>query len=176
MVFCSSEPWDYSEKFDYIHTRSTAGCWSSFEEQVARQAFEALNPGGYFESQELDSSIACDDETIPEGSPMLAWFHDLANAGQMLNRPTILGRHLKEIYERVGFVDVEERIFKMPTNAWPRDPALKELGRIWERNLLQGLSGFSFSMFNRAYGRTPAQIEVICPMQESGYDNLTIGG
>jgi hypothetical protein len=32
--------------------------------------------------------------------------------------------------EEVGFVDVEERILKRPTNDWPKDPRMKEIGRV----------------------------------------------
>lgn len=67
---------------------------------------------------------------------------------------------VKRIYEEVGFVDVKERIYKVPINGWAKDEKLKEIGRMWERNLLQGLSGFSFHLFNRAFGQTAAQIEV----------------
>ncbi len=86
----------------------------------------------------------------------------MAAAGDICNRPTILGGQLKGIYERVGFVDVEERVFKMPINGWPKDDRLKEIGRMWEANFVQGLSGFSLSMFTRAYDMTPAEIEVCC--------------
>ena len=61
---CRSDPWEYSEKFDYVHTRAISGCWSSFEKEIAQQAFDALEPGGWFESQEWDSIIACDDGTL----------------------------------------------------------------------------------------------------------------
>ncbi|KAH7011685.1 S-adenosyl-L-methionine-dependent methyltransferase [Ilyonectria destructans] len=156
----SSQPWDYTDKFDYIHTRITAGCWSSFQEQVAEQAFESLSPGGYFESQEYDAIVACDDETLDPEGPMARWFHDLRVASDAMDRPVVLAATLRKTYEEVGFVDIQERIFKMPMNGWPKDERLKELGRMWERNFLTGLSGFSFTLFNRVFGRTPAQIEV----------------
>ncbi|EXA29441.1 hypothetical protein FOVG_19080 [Fusarium oxysporum f. sp. pisi HDV247] len=38
----SSDNWMFPQKFDYIHTRNTAGCWSAFETQIAEQAFAAL--------------------------------------------------------------------------------------------------------------------------------------
>lgn len=158
--FCSSQPWDYTEKFDYIHTRTTAGCWSSFQEQVAEQAFESLNPGGYFESQEYDAIVACDDETLDPEGPLARWFHDLRVASDAMDRPVVLAATLRKTYEEVGFVDIQERIFKMPMNGWPKNERLKDLGRMWERNFLTGLSGFSFTLFNRAFGKTPAQIEV----------------
>lgn len=77
-----------------------------------------------------------------------------------MERPTDVAENVREAYEQAGFVDVQERIFKMPMNGWPKDERLKEIGRMWERNFLMGLSGFSFTLFNRVYQRTPAQIEV----------------
>ncbi|KAK7413415.1 hypothetical protein QQX98_007717 [Neonectria punicea] len=156
----SSQPWDYSDKFDYIHTRITAGCWSSFKEQVADQAFETLNPGCYFESQEYDAIVACDDGTLDPEGPLASWFRDMRVASDIMDRPVVVAANLRRSYEEAGFVDVQERIFKMPMNGWAKDELLKELGRMWERNFLTGLSGFSFTLFNRAFGRTPAEIEV----------------
>jgi hypothetical protein len=157
----SSQPWDYSHGFDYIHTRITAGCWSSFKEQVADQAFEYLHPGGYFESQEYDAIVACDDETLDPDGPLASWFRDMRTAAEILDRPVVVAASLRQAYQEAGFVDVKERIFKMPMNGWPKDERLKELGKMWERNFITGLSGFSFTLFNRAFGRTPAEIEVI---------------
>lgn len=67
---------------------------------------------------------------------------------------------VKAAYEDVGFVDVHEKVFKIPTNGWPKDARLKELGKMWENNFTTGLSGFSWYLFNKVYGRSPAEIEV----------------
>jgi hypothetical protein len=88
--------------------------------------------------------------------------HDITIASTKCDRPTNFGSTLKEIYERVGFVDVEQIMFKIPTNGWAKDGHLKEIGQMWERNLLSGLSGFSLSLFHRVFGRSPAEIEVSC--------------
>lgn len=156
----SSETWDYTHKFDFIHTRITAGCWSDFKTQIAEQAFASLYPGGWFESQEFDARINCDDGTLSEESAIVRWFRDMAAAGEKVDRPLIIGSHLRHIYEEVGFVDVHERIHKIPTNGWARDERLKELGRMWERNMQLGMSGFSCALFNRVYGRSVAETEV----------------
>lgn len=155
-----SDPWDYTHKFDYIHTRTTAGCWENFETQIAQQAFDSLNPGGWFESQEFNSIVGCDDDTLKPGMALTNWFHEIAVASEICRRPTVFSNTLVEVYKRVGFVDVEERVLKMPMNGWPKDPQLKEIGRMWEHNFMQGLSGFSLSLFNRAYGRTAEETEV----------------
>ncbi|TWU79173.1 hypothetical protein ED733_008885 [Metarhizium rileyi] len=136
----SSDPWDYSHKFDFIHTRVTSGCWASFEKQIVQQAFDALEPGAYFESQELDSS--------------------LGTAGTKCDRSMITGAIMKEACEEVGFVDVQEIMFKVPTNGWAKDGHLKEIGKMWEKNLLSGLSGFSLGLFHRTLNMSPEEVEV----------------
>ncbi|KAF4980838.1 hypothetical protein FDECE_17797 [Fusarium decemcellulare] len=156
----SSQSWDYSQPFDYIHTRVTSGCWSDFKEQIADQAFESLNPGGWFESQEYDATVACDDDTLDPNGPLATWFREIKEASLIMDRPVDVAANVRDAYVRAGFVNVQERIFKMPMNGWPKDERLKELGRMWERNFLMGLSGFSFTLFNRAFERTPAEIEV----------------
>lgn len=156
----SSEPWEYSCKFDYVHARITAGCWYDFQTQIAEQAFASMNPGGWFESNEFDATIHCDDGTLPEEGALSRWFRSIAIAGEKLDRPLILGKHLRSIYEAVGFVDIHERVCKIPTNGWPRDERLKEIGRMWEHNFQQGMSGFTIALFNRAFGHSATETEV----------------
>lgn len=91
---------------------------------------------------------------------MATWSRDLIAASALLDRPAVTGVHLKEVMERVGFVDVQQHRFKMPINGWPRDAHLKQLGYMWGTNLLEGLAGFSYQLFSRAFERTSAQIEV----------------
>lgn len=155
-----TDTWCYDQPLGYVHTRLTGGCWGSFEKEIADSALAALEPGGWFESQELDGIVYSDDDSLPDDSAVHRWFREMATAADRLNRPANLGHKLREVYERVGFVDVQERVFKMPTNGWPRDERLKELGRMWERNFLQGLSGFTFKLFSRAFDRTAEEIEV----------------
>ncbi|KAL6406082.1 hypothetical protein AUP68_10644 [Ilyonectria robusta] len=156
----STDSWDFSQQFDYIHTRATSGCWAEFESQIAQQAFHALEPGGWFESQEIDCHVCCDDGTLDPNGPVAVWSNDLIAASNKLDRPAILGTTLKEVYERVGFVDVQQRRFKMPIHGWAKDTRLKEIGLMWGTNLLEGMAGFSYQLFSKAFERTSAQIEV----------------
>ncbi|KAK1246734.1 hypothetical protein MKX08_000536 [Trichoderma sp. CBMAI-0020] len=156
----SSEPWDYSETFDYIHTRTTGACWESFETQIARQAFDTLAPGGWLESQEVYPVPHCDDGTLKPDSALELWFRDFLNAAAEARRPLTEASSLRSIYQRVGFVDVHERVYKIPLNGWAKDAKLKEIGKMMELNMQMGLSAFSLGLFNRIYGLTPEQIEV----------------
>jgi hypothetical protein len=95
----------------------------------------------------------------PDG-PLAAWSNDLIAASEKLGRPAIVGINLKEIFERVGFVDVEQRTYKMPIGGWAKDQRLKEIGYMWGINVLEGAAGFSLQLFSKAFERTSAQIEV----------------
>lgn len=156
----SSDPWDFASQFDFIHTRATSGSWANFEKDVVEQAFNALEPGGWLESQEVDCNVYSDDHTLDPDGPVATWSRDLIEASARLGRPAIVGAHLKDMFERVGFVDVQQHRFKMPINGWPKDPLLKQIGYMWGTNLMEGLAAFSLQLFNKALERTSAQIEV----------------
>lgn len=163
----SSEPWIFNEPFDYIHTKTTGGCWESFETQIVQQAFDTLSPGGWFEAQECAPVPHCDDGTLKEDSALASWFLDFLNAAVEAKRPHAEFGYLKNMMQRVGFVDVHQKIFKVPLNGWAKDPALKEIGQLMETNMQMGLSAFSLGLFTKVYERTPEEIEVrilfFCP-------------
>lgn len=61
--------------------------------------------------------------------------------------------------KEVGFVDVEQRIFKVPINTWPTDEKLKDIGKWSESNWLEALAGWSYKPF-LALGWSKNEIEV----------------
>jgi hypothetical protein len=62
---------------------------------------------------------------------------------------------------QAGYVDVKERVDKMPINPWPRDPALKQLARSWNLHLMIGLAGWAYKIFgDRGLGWTRERIEI----------------
>ncbi|KAK0635466.1 S-adenosyl-L-methionine-dependent methyltransferase [Bombardia bombarda] len=156
----STEEWDFSADFDYIHTRVTIGCWSDMKTQIVQPAFDHLLPGGWLECQEFVVFPECDDGTIPEAFAWKQWALEMRAVSQIANRQFELGSNLKSWFEEVGFVDVHETIYKIPINGWPRDARLKYIGMLWQRNLINGLSGFSLALQNRYGGKTVEDIEV----------------
>ncbi len=115
--------------FDYIHTRVLIGCFSDFRE-IIRKGFHYTKPGGYMESQEMASIALCDDGTMPPNWPFLEWANFTEQAAAEAGKPLEIAPLLKQWYVEAGFVDVREDIFKLPMNAWPRDPYLKQIGRM----------------------------------------------
>ncbi|KUJ11875.1 S-adenosyl-L-methionine-dependent methyltransferase [Mollisia scopiformis] len=145
--------------FDYIHTRIILGCFTDFR-IIIQRALHYLKPGGYMESQEFMSTPYCDDGTMPPDWPFLTWTRYLDEASIDADRPVRIANKIKRWYEAAGFVDVEEKVFKLPVNTWPQDRHLKTLGRMHEDNLLVGLGGFSMGYFSRVLGWSKNEIEV----------------
>jgi hypothetical protein len=148
-----------SAYFDYIHTRILFGCFEDFREIIQR-SFYYLQPGGYMESQEMMWMPFCDDGTMPADWPFLQWANLGERAAITGNRPLNIADKLKTWYEEAGFVDVQEKIFKLPVNQWPQDRHMKALGTMSEDNWLSGLSGFTMAHFTRTLNWSKNEIEV----------------
>ena len=101
-----------------------------------------------------------DDGSIPEDSAFLRWILDIKSASESADRMFFLGDQHATWLREVGFVNVQEAVFKIPINGWPRERALKHVGMLWQRNLLTGMSGFSLGLLHRVRGRTVEEIEV----------------
>lgn len=101
-----------------------------------------------------------------------------------------------EIYKRelsdAGFVDIEERIFKRPSNTWPKDPRLKEIGMVSKpleketkrlktrqftcANMLNGYEGFTIGPFTRALGWSKSKVDILLAKSKSEWRDRSIHG
>lgn len=159
----SRDPWHWygeNETFDFIHTRFTMGCWQDLREDVLQKAFDRLSPGGWFEAQELHTSIMCDDDTMPPDYELKVHLDDLEDATATMGRPLRIAHLFKDVMREIGFVDIEEVTYKIPINGWPRNRQYKQLGKMWEHNFLIGIHGLSVGPLHRIRGLTDKQIQV----------------
>jgi hypothetical protein len=145
--------------YDYIHTRELIGCFRDFK-YIIEQGFKHTKPGGYMESQEVHSTPYCDDGTMADDWPVKEWMEYVDDAAMAADRPIRIGNKLKRWYTEAGFEDVQEHIYKLPLNGWPRDPEMKTLGRWWQENLNMGMQGFSMAYFSRELHWSRDEIEV----------------
>ncbi|KAK2593242.1 hypothetical protein QQS21_009041 [Conoideocrella luteorostrata] len=155
----ASEPWHFHQPFDYIHTRLTLGCFADFK-AIVQQAFDNLEPGGLFESVDLMAVWHSDDGSLDANGAFASWFKNINVASEAIERPLSVASKLKGWYEEVGFVDVQEKVYKIPLNGWPEDPHMREIGNEWQSNLLDGLSGFTLGLFSRVLGYTEEEIQL----------------
>ncbi|CAJ2502347.1 Uu.00g097410.m01.CDS01 [Anthostomella pinea] len=152
--------WWWPDPFDYIHLRMTLGAWADFEQDVARKAFNHLEPNGWFEAQELCPSFMCDDDSMaPDYAPKLL-FDDLLDCARAEQRPIDIAKTYKQSLINAGFVDVTEQVYKIPINGWPKQVNWKTLGDLWNANCLDGIQGIAMALLHRVRRLKRHQIEI----------------
>jgi hypothetical protein len=129
----------------------------------ARQliATSQLEPGGYFEAQDMAVPFGCDDGTLTEDSDLWTWVLWLMQAMEAFGRPLTAAQNWKALLEEAGFVDVVERVYKWPTNSWPRDPKYKKLGGWSLYNMEQVLEPAILAPMTRSLGWTREEAIVL---------------
>ncbi|GJC94390.1 methyltransferase [Colletotrichum higginsianum] len=153
--------WEWNQPFDYIFNRSVAGSWSNFR-SIIQKAYDNLEPGGYFEIQDLELPSYCDDGTVPPTAALYRWQNALVDASNEIGRPLNYAPSSLGDLRDVGFVEIRHRVFQWPFNSWPEDPKLKEIGRWNCANLDMGLEGFSLALMTRVKGWTRDAVEELC--------------
>lgn len=149
-------PLDY---YDFIHTRMMLGSFDNFRSIIGR-SFKYLKPGGWMESQDLYIIPQCDDNSMPDDWAFKEWTAYMDDAAMDADRPLRTANKLKRWYTEAGFVDVHEKVYRLPINGWPRDPKLKQIGIWWEQSHIWGLQGFSLAHFTRVLGWSKDELEV----------------
>lgn len=161
---CTEDDWGFKlGSFDLIHTSFMIGSLPSFFDLVMRSKRYLKRGTGWLECMDLDIGPFCDDGTMPPDWPVvqLAQYCYEASQSVVPPRPLDTTKSIVEWMQRAGYVDVHERIDKVPCNPWPKHPFLKQLGRDWERQLLMGFSGWSYKpLGERGLGWTRDRIEV----------------
>ncbi|KDN71459.1 putative methyltransferase domain-containing protein [Colletotrichum sublineola] len=151
------EPWTYSIPFDYIHSRGMTSSISNWDDYL-QQAYNHLSPGGYLELIEIDPKPSCDDDSLPEDSPLVKSVKMLEEAATIFGRPFVDIQNLKDKMVHTGFEDVHIQRFKWPTNGWPKDRHYKEIG-IWNyENFAMNWEAFVMAPLTRAFGWSKEEV------------------
>lgn len=79
------------------------------------------------EIQDATSPLHCHDDTL-KGTALDKWGNLLLEASIKLGVPLNSALTVKKLMEEIGYVDVEEVIYKWPMNKWPADKKMKEIG------------------------------------------------
>ncbi|KAI1428618.1 tam domain protein [Xylaria sp. FL1777] len=140
--------------------RMALGAWENFEIDVARKAFDHLEPGGWFEAQELLPTLGCDDGSMPDDYAPNLLFNDLEDCARREQRPLDIAKTYKQGLINAGFVDVTEQVYKIPINGWARSKNWKTLGDLWNVNCLDAIQGVAMALLHRARGLKRHQIEI----------------
>lgn len=146
--------------FDYIHSRFMVASISSWP-RLIRKAFQHCKPGGYFELQELDPRFQSDDGSLPEDGSLAYYSKLICEASASYNRPVPYHHEYFAWFEKAGFVDVKQVLLKSPTNPWPKDKKLKEVGKYQMLAHIEGLEGVSLALLCRVYDWKPEEVKIL---------------
>ncbi|KAF2027177.1 S-adenosyl-L-methionine-dependent methyltransferase [Setomelanomma holmii] len=154
--------WVYppSEAFDFIHCRTMSGSISDWE-RLIRQSYTHLTPGGWLEFQEPIALCESDDGTL-EGAVHLVKWQDLCNdAAAGFKKEIRVGNTLKARMEAAGFVDVSEKVVKVPIGPWPKDPRMKEIGRYQREHMVLGIEPYTLGFIGKVLGWSEAECRIL---------------
>jgi trans-aconitate methyltransferase len=152
------EPWTWSTQFDYIHTRMMASSIADVP-KFFRKCYQNTAPGGWIEMQDTHFPLLSQDGSLHAGTALHEWCHKMVTGLKMFQREIETPNYQKYM-EDAGYVDVKEVQYVWPSNAWPKDKKLKEMGRWNLVNMLDGLEGYSMALFTRAHGMSPEEVQV----------------
>jgi len=176
-----AEDWSWPDNhFDYIHSRFMLASISSWK-RLIRKAYQSVTspsspvcvgclhiaiprhtkPGGYFELQELNPRFDSDDGSVKEDSSLRYWSNLITKACSDYNRPAPLHTEYFAWFKKAGFVDVKQVVLKSPTNPWPKDKTLKEVGKYQLLAHLQGLEGITMGLMTRAAKWKAEEVQVL---------------
>jgi len=159
------------------YSRHSSKCvyQSTFSECRLITAPSNLEPGGYLEFQDYGLPCRSVDDTL-DGTSLEKWGILMCEAARKLGRPmgTEVSEKYREWMEAAGFVDIEEQHFMWPSNTWPKDKYMKELGNWNMINILEGLEGFCLALMTRGLGWKKEEVDVFVAKVSSDVKNRGI--
>jgi SAM-dependent methyltransferase len=147
-----NKPWLQAERsFDFIYIRTMAGSITNWP-RLLEEAFKALKPGGMIEFAEFGLRWECLDGTFDPNANCGTWtknFHEISSEVLHIDFDPI--PKMAGWMEEAGFenVAVTDRI--VPVGPWPRDRKLKNIGRYFLSNMLEGgVENYTLALFTKA--------------------------
>lgn len=172
-----NQSWTYAPgSIDLVHGRYLLGSVSNWI-ALAKEAYKALKPGGYFESYEASPYITSEDGTVLDTSAMGQWGKLFIEGGNKLGQTfTVVPDGLqKKAMEEAGFVDIKEWDFNAPLGQWPQDAKLKEIGIYSQLALQNDIPGF-LSFVANLLGWAKVEVDVYAAHLRREIRNKAIHG
>ncbi|KAJ5710493.1 S-adenosyl-L-methionine-dependent methyltransferase [Penicillium malachiteum] len=135
-----NKEWNYADKFDLIHVQGMAGMIKDWA-YLSGQAMNTLTPGGYLEIHDFLLGTTSDDGTLSSDSNLTRFNDYIVKRYHILEMDHFPSTRIQESLERAGFLDIQRKMFYVPTNTWPMDQETSELGRFWNLHFMEAIQG-----------------------------------
>lgn len=94
-------------------------------------------------------NVTSDDGSLPEDSLLRTWGPNTLRAAEKSGRPIDTMDTMRASIEKAGFVDVHEKLYKLPIGPWPKEPILKEAGRLDYQQFRAGIEGWGMWLLTK---------------------------
>ena len=148
------------ESFDFIHGRELILAIRDWPKLI-KQSFQALKPGGYLELAGSVPLFASDDGTLPAEGAYLELAQVFFDMGEKIGASGKDPLRWRGLLEAMGFVDVKETILKIPTNPWPKDKRLKQIGALELAHYFYGIDNLFARAYTQVLGGDPAYLQIL---------------
>ncbi|RJE17443.1 Methyltransferase, partial [Aspergillus sclerotialis] len=165
--------WEYKKPFDFIHGRNLSGSVREFPQLLTRVK-DNLNNGGWVELTDFVGETFSDDGGLERAPNVANWGRLLREASAKFGKQLNVAPFYKRWMIEAGFKNVEEEIYKIPYNPWPKDPKMKELGRYHLPNMVESLESYTMALFTRVLGWTPEEIHAFLPKVRKEMEDRSI--
>ncbi|KAK2736184.1 hypothetical protein FQN57_000858 [Myotisia sp. PD_48] len=153
--------WPYSRKFDLIHGRELNGFVADYD-CLFEQAFNNLNPGGWFEMQSAEVNVFSDDGGMDKAKNLTSWIEGLHESSEMFGKSMTEVSTWKDRFLKAGFEDIRVDIRIIPIGGWAKDPKLKEIGKWHQAQVIQAVGAYTPALYTRYLGWTAEEVDVLC--------------
>jgi hypothetical protein len=89
-----------------------------------------MKSGGYLQFADIDITPRCDDGTMRDDTIFKTWHQGAMAFAELSRRRFFDAVMTKREIEDAGFVEIEEKRYKIPIGGWSSDPRYRELGRV----------------------------------------------
>lgn len=156
----ATQEWTFRKNnFDFIHARTLAGAiqdWPAF----LGQCFDHCKPGGHVEIAEGRANFFCDDDSLAEDTATFKWLYEFRRLSAPLNFD--IAPKVPQMLRSAGFKDVQTIQKIVPLGTWPKNPALKEIGRWFQVQFIEmALEAYTLALFTRAGGWASEQVQIL---------------
>ena len=139
-------------------TAKYTGTYQTRENSVYVESTRCLKPGGWVQNLEFSVEFKCDDGSFDEDSILYKWGKLFIEGGEKMGREFNIIEHSRQYMADAGYVEIQEKKFKLPVGPWSSDRKMKEIGAWNHHYMLQGLEGMCLFLFTKVLGVSSSRL------------------
>lgn len=143
---------------DYIHLRHMCLTIKNMPRLLA-QAYAALKPGGWIETQDFLYIVQSDDNSIPADYRYAEFIQLLRESFLKMGFDLHGQQKSQRMIEEAGFANSKTERYKVPIGAWPKNPSHKKAG-MYNKAIVLDFLPAAVAPFTRGMGWTPEEYEI----------------